>query len=97
MGLELVFETDGELSKSDVRSSLRGLSDDELTKTSPVTEGGSELAVVVTGGSVTVREEGHDGEWSKTSETAVRRAVQSVDGVGELVSQTGGYAADDEE
>lgn len=94
MALEHTYEADG-VDRSEVRSALSELTDDDVSESSPVTAGGSELAVVVADGELIIREGGHDGEWTKTSETAVRRAVSTVNGVGELVESSGGYEPDD--
>lgn len=95
MSLEHTYEV-GEVDRAAVRDALSGLTDDDVTVSSPVTAGGLELAVEVGEGVLVVREEGHDGEWSKTSESAVRKAVESVDGVVGLVEKAGGYQDSDE-
>lgn len=88
---------------SDVRGALDKLTDDDVSQSSPLTAGGSEVGIELTGegedpgGILHVRVEGHEGEWTKTSEDSLRRAVQSVEGVGELLSSTGGYEQDDDD
>jgi hypothetical protein len=89
------------VSYGDVRSALRAIEDDDVSKNSPISEGASEVGLTVEEADgdhsalVTVRVEGHEGEWTKTSERALKSAVQSVEGVGELVEKSGGYDGGD--
>lgn len=89
------YEAESGVSKAAVRDALSALSEDDVSSSSPVSAGGQELAVDDTGdGALAVICEGHGGDWTKTSEEAVRVAVQSVDGVGDLVGSEGGYDAE---
>lgn len=90
------YSTTGSVSRSDVRDALSGLTDDDITESSPITAGAAEVGVETRDGTVIVRVSGHEGEWSKTSETALRRAVVGVDGVDELTDSDGGYETDSE-
>jgi len=95
MALEHAYSFEGTAPRAAVRDALAGLTADDLTEKSPVTAGGTELAVTVgehDGEEVLlVREEGHGGEWSKTSERAVRTAVKAVDAITDMVASSGGY------
>lgn len=88
--LEVVFEADG-VSRRDVRAALEGLTDDDLSVSSPISPGGREAGVAIEDGDVVVRVEGHDGDWTRKSTRAVVSAVESVDGVVESAGVDGGY------
>jgi hypothetical protein len=94
--LEHTYSTDGPVAVGDIREALSDVSDDDVSESSPITAGVPEAGVVPDSKtSVTLVVSGHDGTWTKTSETALRRAVKSVDGVGELASSEGGYDPDE--
>lgn len=92
MGSRLVasFELDG-ASRRAVRAALGGLTDDDLSASSPISAGGREAAVVVSDGTAVVRVIGHDGDWTKKSTQAVLDAVEAVDGVESVSDVEGGY------
>lgn len=89
------YTASGDVTRPEVREALDGLTDDDISDSSPITEGAEEAAVAVQhtseGSAVVVTVEGHDGEWTYTSENAVKSAVRSVEGVGDLVDSEGGY------
>lgn len=89
------YATDGSVSAADVRSALNELTDDDLSVSSPVSAGvdeaGTGVETVGGGVFVTVTVDGHDGDWTKTSEQAIKSAVESVEGVHELAESEGGY------
>jgi hypothetical protein len=89
------YATDSPVNGVDVRRALSELTEDDLSNKSPITPSATNVAVSPSSanedGAVVVRVRGHGGEWSKTSETALRRAVKSVDGITELVEKDGGY------
>lgn len=87
------YQTDGAVTAGMVRDAVSSLTEDDITNTSPITAGGSEVGIEVDGTALHVRVEGHEGDWSKTSEDALRRAVEGVDGVEELTTAEGGYEA----
>lgn len=99
--LHHTYATDGDVEQADVRAAVSALADDDLTEKSPVTDGAQEVSVQYEEGDggmvVGIAVEGHAGEWSKTSEQAIKSAVQSVNGVGELVASEGGYESGSEE
>lgn len=74
--------------RNDVRAGLVGL---EVSRTSPVSRSGRELGVSDDGEHVTVRCQGHDGAWTKTSQDAVLAALHAVPGVEEVSVVSGGY------
>ena len=94
------YEADADVDQADIRAELEAIESDDISKSSPITAGVPEagIALVHENGdtSVLIRVEGHSGSWSKTSETALRRAVQRADGVHEQVDASGGYQPDDE-
>jgi len=82
-------------SYTDIRAALSGLTEDDVSVSSPISEGGSEAAVVVNGDTAEVRIDGHDGSWTKKSQKGVVSAIEAVDGVEECVSVDGGYEKDE--
>jgi hypothetical protein len=94
--LEHTYSTDGTVAVGDIREALSDVSGDGVSESSPITAGVPEAGIVPDSKtSVTLVVSGHDGTWTKTSETALRRAVKSVDGVDELESSEGGYDPDE--
>lgn len=86
--------------QADVRGALAEIGEDDVSVSSPVSAGAPEVSVGFEyedgDGYLEVTVEGHEGDWTKTSEQAVQSAVQSADGVGDLVESEGGYEADEE-
>lgn len=97
------YAIDSGVSYSDVRAAVRSLSDDDLSVGSPISGGGEEVGIDLTGegsdpgGILHIRVEGHDGEWTKTSEKALSRTIRSVNGVGKVIESQGGYEGDVED
>lgn len=80
------------VSTPDIRSALDSVTGDDVSQSSPVEAGVGAGQVQVNGdgtAEVTVPDAG-DTPWTKKSERAIHQAVQSVDGVGELVEKEGG-------
>lgn len=77
-----------------VREALSELTSDDISKKSPIEPGRKQIGDAVAGSEsspvLVLRVQGHSGDWSKTTETAVRRAATSVGGVTHL-STDGGY------
>jgi len=102
MGADLYhrYEADADVSKAAIRAELDTVAEDDISKSSPISAGVPEagIAVVHEDGdtSVLIRVDGHAGSWSRTSETALRRAVKRADGVHEQVDASGGYQPDDD-
>lgn len=92
------YTASGDVTRPAVREALDGLTDDDISGSSPITAGAEEAAVAVQrtgeGSAVIVNVEGHGGEWTRMSEDAVMDAVQSVEGVGELADSEGGYESE---
>lgn len=87
---------DGPVPYSAVREAMASLSDDDVSKTSPVTPGGSEVGV--TGGeNVEIRVEGHSGEFTKTTEEALVAAVEAIEGTHNVRVTQGGYTDSDDD
>lgn len=93
------YVVDTGVTSRDVRAALEQLTDDDVSQSSPISGGAPEAATVLTGSDgesvIGVRVEGHDGEWTKTSERALKSAVKSVEGVTELVLSEGGYETEE--
>lgn len=94
------YAANQDVNRRSVRDAVSELDGDDLSVSSPISAGATEVGIDVTGmsdepgGFVHVTVSGHDGDWTKTSEQALKSAVQSVDGVGELVSSDGGYESE---
>jgi len=87
---------DGPVPYSAVREAMASLSDDDVSKTSPVTPGGSEVGV--TGGeNVEIHVEGHSGEFTKTTEEALVAAVEAIEGTHNVRVTQGGYTDGDDD
>ena len=74
--IELTFDTDGTVTKSEVRDALSGLTEDDLSNSSPVSPGGEDIAIVETpevvgDEQVVVRASGDAEEFTKTSTGAI--------------------------
>lgn len=89
--LRHVYETDGSVEQAEVRANLEAITEDDVSKKSPVTAGASEVSVQPSDDTLELAVGGHGGEWSKTTEEALRSAVQNADGVGDLIDSEGGY------
>jgi hypothetical protein len=78
-----------------VMGALSSLTDDDLSVGSPVTGGCNEVGVAKVQEDeerfIVLRVEGHSGDWTKTSEDAIRRRVEGIDGIAGLVESEGGY------
>lgn len=89
------YATEATVLPQAVQGALASLDDGDLSKGSPVTGGCREVGVgtVEADGprDIVLRVEGHDGDWTKTSEEAIRRRVEQIDGIGGLVESEGGY------
>lgn len=81
--------TDPSITRSDVSDSLDQV--DDVSDSSPISAGVGEAAVIVKADSVVIRIQGHDGEWSEQSETALLRGLERVDGVGSAEVVSGGH------
>lgn len=88
-------EKDASVSKSDIYEALRAIGRDQLSQKSPVTAQLNEATVGTREQSFSVTVEGHSGEWSRSSQDALLKALINIDGVDgdsvEVVS--GGYEA----
>lgn len=96
--LEHTYEASPRTNRADIRAQLDALSEDDISVSSPISAGGRKVAIGTIDTdewTVTVRVEGHDGDWTKTSEEALRKAVQRATGVGDLIDADGGYDPDD--
>lgn len=83
--------------RSDVQDQLDTITDDDVSNSSPVSSGVPEASIVVGDGAAHVRVEGHDGDFTKTSERALLSALGDVDGAaGSADVAAGGYETDGE-
>lgn len=94
--IQIHFRGDYSVSKQDIRDAIAGLTEDGLSKKSPVTPGGGELVPVVNSEHEDTPHfkvvcDGHGGGWSKTSQEAIKNAVLDVEGVNECTGIDGGY------
>lgn len=85
------YETDGSVSSAAVRAAIGSLTNDDVSNSSPISAGGGEVGTSFDGDVLVVRVAGHGGDWTKTSEEALRKKIQSVPGVGDIESSDGGY------
>lgn len=90
--------TTDDFSVGDVYDAMR-LRGDDISETSPISPGLREAAVVAGDDSLTLRVQGHDGEWSKQSQEALVDSLAHAPGVdGATVEVTsGGYAGASED
>lgn len=88
------YSTERGVQKPAVRNALSLLTNDDVSVGSPISAGASEVAIVIEDGDVVVRVEGHDGDWTRTSEETLRKVIEGVDGVNELVESKGGFETD---
>jgi len=93
--LRLVYEVSEARAVGKVRQALNNLTEDDLSESSPITPGGNEVGlgrVSSDGGpALEIVIEGHDGDWTKTSQEAVKDAAEGVEGIGDLLEHEGGY------
>lgn len=91
--IEVTADTDSSFSRPALRAALDGITDDDVSVSSPVTDGAPEAAIDHNrdDGVVHVRVEGHDGDFTKTSQQALVSAVRSVDGATDPTVTDGGY------
>lgn len=88
--------TTDDLSIGDVYDGMR-LGGDDISKKSPITPGLREVAATIGEDTLTLRVQGHSGQWSKTSQEALTDALAEVDGVdGSTIEVEGGFKADSE-
>lgn len=81
------------VSKADVYAALRSIGSDALSAESPVSAQLREAFVATRPESVTVRVEGHAGEWSQESQQTLVRTLAGIDGVDAATIEivAGGY------
>jgi hypothetical protein len=89
--LRITFGADESVSTAAVRDALDALTEDDISKSSPISEGAPEAATINGDGTVGVAIEGYEGDWTRTSEDALKAAVGGVEGVGDVTSIEGGY------
>lgn len=83
---------DHSLDRQTVRSALDTIEADDLSQKSPVSVGVPEAGIEIGDDEVTVRIEGHSGDFSKTSEQALTSALAGLhDAAGEPEVVDGGY------
>lgn len=83
---------------SPVREALRSVDGDDLSVSSPVSGGVPEAGVSPgDDGAVVVAVEGHEGDFTKTSERALKSALADVPFTVDVEVVDGGYEPDDEE
>lgn len=90
--------SDADVSVGDVYDRMR-LGADEISEQSPITPGLREVVALIGEDEILLRSQGHDGEWSKTSQDALIEALGEIDGVdGSTVEVVeGGYEQDGDE
>lgn len=91
--VEAGLSTGADPNIGDVYGALSGL---DVSEQSPITSSGDAIAAVIRDDSIVVRVEGHEGEWSEQSQTAVLRALERMDGIGEAEVTAGGYEKADD-
>lgn len=86
------------VSEGSVRAALREVEGGDLSESSPVSAGVTEAGVrPADGGAVIVAVEGHEGDFTKTSQKAITRTLaEELHGVAVEVVD-GGYEPDDED
>jgi hypothetical protein len=93
--IEVTADVDDSFERAALREELSALTDDDVSQSSPISEGAPEAGIAHNRAEsvVTVRVEGHGGSWTKTSMDALRTAVGRVDGVLDASVTDGGYDA----
>lgn len=95
MDWQVTYEASG-VSVQDVRAALDGITEDDISASSPVSEGIPEANVTVYGDDtmdVTVPGKG-ERRWTRTTERAIHAALTSLDGVGDIIEKQGGRDAE---
>lgn len=86
-----------DVTEANVYSALRQVGREQLSQKSPVSAQLREASVVTHEETLILRVEGHDGEWSRTSQDTITDTLAGIDGVEaesvEVIS--GGYEQDD--
>jgi len=97
--LEMEFNATDAVEYRDVRSALRALGDDDVSKTSPVSGGAHEVGVEIRPDGDTPRVRiavtGHGGEFTKKTTAALRETLLDVEGIEEVHSVEGGHESED--
>lgn len=70
-----------EVTEAEVYEALRTIGNDQLSKKSPVTAQLREASVATGEDCLDLRVQGHDGEWSKTTQETITRTLAGIDGV----------------
>lgn len=89
--IHIRFETDGTVSSGDIREAYAGLSEDDVSKSSPITGSSGEIATTTGDGWVGVAVGSAPDGWTKTSQEALVDAVLSIPGVKDVLDIDGGY------
>lgn len=92
--IEIAVDASSTVTRQDIRSALDALTEDDISETSPVTAGCPEAVAVNVEDGLLVRCEGHDGDWTRTSERAVLRALKGASGVEDASVVDGGYESE---
>jgi hypothetical protein len=87
--IEVTADANDGVTVPDIRDEFQsGL---DVSQSSPITETALEVALVVDDGEVLARVEGHDGDFTKKSQEALKSALNAVDGVSGASVDAGGY------
>lgn len=94
--IRIEASTDGSVTKGDVYAALREIDPTDLSKKSPVTNQIREAYVAVGDAGIAVKVEGHDGEWSRSSQNALTHTLAGIGGVDSQSVEvaSGGYESD---
>lgn len=94
--IEVVADTNASFNESGLRDALSNISD-EVSQSSPVSEGAPEVAVGHDAGegTVTLRVAGHEGDFTLTSQKALLKVLRSHEGAVSPRVASGGYEADE--
>lgn len=79
--IRIEADADDAVSKADVYDALRGIDPADLSTQSPVSNQLPEAFVAIGAGGIAVKVDGHEGEWSRSTEQAVTRTLAGIDGV----------------
>jgi hypothetical protein len=95
--IEVTADVDDSFERAALCEELSALTDDDVSQSSPITAGAPEAGIAHNRveSVVTVRVEGHGGDWTKTSMDALTTAVRRVDGVLDVSVTDGGYDAEE--
>lgn len=83
------------VSTSHVREAFDTITDEDVSESSPVTAGVPEAGLSPEPGEIHVRVGGHAGDFTKTSEQALRKALRAIDGVESVEVLEGGYTPEE--